>query len=242
MAVAWIGLAGAVIAALISAAVALRQSTLSERLARLQSDLDTEVHERAALFDRGLRAADVLATYREPLAAAAYDLQSRMYNVLRLDFFAKWGEADGYAEEAITTTLFRLAQYFGWSELLRRKIQFLSFPEDEETRKVARLQSAIAQCFLTDDYGVALMIWSDEQRAIGERMIVEENGDVLSMGYARFRERCADTFLSYREQLVKEIGAPGVNDRLRDAQHLLCDLVETLDSRRVRYISNLDRA
>ena len=58
----------------------------------------------------------------------------------------------------------------------------------------------------------------------------------MSMGYARFRERCADTFLSYREQLVKEIGDPRVNDRLRDAQHLLCDLVETLDSRRVRYL------
>ena len=176
MAVAWIGLAGAVIAALVSAAVGLRQSTLSERLARLQSDLDTERHERVALFDRSLQAADVLATYREPLAAAAYDLQSRMYNIVRLDFFGKWGNVNEHSEEAITTTLFRLAQYFGWSELLRRKIQFLSFPEDDETRKVARLQSEIAQCFLTDDYGVALMIWSDEQRAIGERMIVEENG------------------------------------------------------------------
>jgi hypothetical protein len=242
MAVAWIGLAGAVIAALISASVALRQSTLSERLARLQSDLDTERHERETLFDRSLQAADVLATYREPLAAAAYDLQSRMYNILRMDFFGKWGNANEHSEEAITSTLFRLAQYFGWSEILRRKIQFLSFPEDEETRKVGRLQSDIAHCFLTDDYGLALMIWSDEQRAIGEQMIVEENGDVLSMGYARFRERCADTFLGHREQLRKEIGDPRVNDRLRDAQHLLCDLVETLDSRRVRYTQNLDRA
>src|ERR1700733_15058110 len=85
VAVAWIGFAGALVAACISAAVALRQSGLSERLARLQSDLDTERHEREALFDRGLQAADVLATYREPLAAAAYDLQSRIYNILRMD-------------------------------------------------------------------------------------------------------------------------------------------------------------
>ncbi len=242
MAIAWIGFAGAVIAALISATVALRQSKLSERLARLQSDLDTERHEREALFDRSLQAADVLATYREPLAAAAYDLQSRMYNILRLDFFGKWGNSTAHSEDAIISTLFRLAQYFGWSEILRRKIQFLSFPEDEETRKVARLQSGIAQCFLTDAYGVALMIWSDEQRAIGEQMIVEEHGDVLSMGYARFRERCADTFLDHCERLRAEIGNPRVTDRLRDAQHLLCDLVETLDSRRVRYTQNLDRA
>jgi hypothetical protein len=242
VAVAWIGFAGALVAGCISAAVALRQSGLSERLARLQSDLDTERHEREALFDRGLQAADVLATYREPLAAAAYDLQSRIYNILRMDFFGKWGNANEHSEDAITSTLFRLAQYFGWTEILRRKIQFLSFPEDEETRKVARLQSDIAHCFLTDSYGLTLMIWSDEQRAIGEQMIVQEQGDTLCMGYATFRERCADTFLAHRERLQNEIGEPGVNERLRDAHHLLCDLVETLDRRRVRYTQNLDRA
>jgi hypothetical protein len=242
VAVAWIGFAGALVAAVVSAAVALRQTRLAERLARLQSDLDAEVHEREALFDRSLHAADVLATCREPLAAAAYDLQSRIYNVLCLDFFGKWGTTNTHAEDAINSTLFRLAQYFGWTEILRRKIQFLSFPEDEETRKVARLQSEITRCFLTDRYGLSLMIWSDEQRAIGEQMIVEEQGDVLCMGYARFRERCADTFLAHRERLRKEIGDPRVNDRLRDAQHLLCDLVETLDSRRVRYTQNIERA
>lgn len=242
MAVAWIGFAGALVAALISAVVALRQTRLAERLARLQTDLDAEVHERQALFDRSLHAADVLATYREPLAAAAYDLQSRLYNVLRLDFFAKWGNPNEHAEDAITTTLFRLAQYFGWTEILRRKIQFLSFPEDEETRKVARLQSEIAGCFLTDRYGLSLMIWSDEQRAIGEQMIVEEFGDVLCMGFARFRARCADTFLAHRERLRLEIDDPQVQDRLRDVQHLLCDLIEVLDSRRVRYTQNIERA
>jgi hypothetical protein len=73
-------------------------------------------------------------------------------------------------------------------------------------------------------------------------MIVEEHGDVLCMGYARFRELSADTFLAHRQRLRKEIGDPPVKDRLRDAQHLLCDLVETLDSRRVRYTQNLERA
>lgn len=260
MAVAWIGFAGAVIAALISGAVAWRQASLAQRqadmadrlaraqaetqqqLARLQSELQIEQHKREALFERDLRAEDVLATYREPLAAAAFDLQSRIYNILRMDFFDKWANGKARTDAAIESTLFRLAQYFGWSEILRRKIQFLSFPEDQETRKVARLQADIARCFLTDRYGLALMLWTDEQRALGEQMIVEENGDVLCMGYARFRKQCDDTFSLHREWLRKEITEPGVNDRLRDAQHLLCDLVETLDSRRVRYTQNLDRA
>jgi cell division protein FtsB len=260
VAVAWIGFAGAVVAALIAAAVAWRQSTLSQKqaemsaaltrsqaetereLARLQSDLTTEQHAREALFDRSLQAEDVLAKYREPLAAAAYDLQSRIYNILRLDFFGLWGNGNARSADATATTLFRLVQYFGWTEILRRKIQYLSFPEEEETRKVARLQSDIAHCFLTHSYGHALMIWSDEQRALGEQMIVEDGGEVLCMGYAKFRERCADTFRSRCESLEKEIGDPGVSERLRDAQHLLCELVETLDSRRVRYTDNLERA
>lgn len=164
----------------------------------------------------------MLATYREPLAAAAYDLQSRIYNIVRMDFFGMWGNANEHSDDAITSTLFRVAPYFGWTEILRRKIQFLSFPEDDDTRKVARLQSDISHCFLTHSYGLALMVWSDEQRAIGEEMIVEEHGDVLCMGYARFRERCADTFLAHRERFGKEIGDRRVNERLTAAQHLLC--------------------
>ena len=73
-------------------------------------------------------------------------------------------------------------------------------------------------------------------------MIVEENGDLRCMGYARFRELCADTFLAHRERLRADIADPRVTSRLRDAQHLLCDLVETLDSRRIRYTQYIDRA
>ncbi|MDP8909325.1 MAG: hypothetical protein M3N47_09480, partial [Chloroflexota bacterium] len=126
---AWIGFAGGAIAVIVSALVALRQARVEERLARLNSDLETEVHRRSALFDRELQAEEVLTRYREPLAAAAFDLQSRLYNILELNFFDKFGGSHPRAEEAIRTTLFRLAQYFGWTEILRRDIQFLSFPE-----------------------------------------------------------------------------------------------------------------
>jgi hypothetical protein len=36
--------------------------------------------------------------------------------------------------------------------------------------------------------------------------------------------------------------AGGGSDRLRNVQHLLRELVETLDERRVRYTENLERA
>jgi hypothetical protein len=230
MAAAWIGFAGGVLAAVVSVYVAMRQSRMAEEITRLRYQLDREQ-----------RAEEVLSRYREPLAAAAFDLQSRLYNILKLEFFDKFGDNER-AEEALRTTLFRLAQYFGWTEILRRDIQFLSFPTDDETRRVAELQESIAQCFRNDDYGPELMIWSDEQRAIGELMIIEEHGKVLSMGYAAFRQRCDDTFAPWRIRMREELHSESAQARLRDIQHNLCDLVETLDFRRVRYTRTLKRA
>ena len=240
-AAAWIGFAGGLIAALLSTFVALRQARVNERLARLKGELDAEVQARAVLLDRDLRAEEMLAHYREPLAAAAFDLQSRFYNILRKDFFSQWGDGDR-AEDAAQTTLFRLAQYFGWTELLRRDIQFLAFPDEDDTRKVAALQWEITAVFLDHTQGTAMMIWTDEQRAIGERMITEEHGKVLCMGYAAFREHSEDVFGAWSARMRDDLRDDSAHGRLREVQHRLCDLVETLDNRRVRYTRSLERA
>jgi hypothetical protein len=251
-AAAWIGFASGMVAAAVSVLIAVRQTRADERLEQLKSDLATrfekvkndlaaELHRREAVIDRDLRAEDVLARYREPLAAAAFDLQSRLYNLLELDFLSKFGGTHERAETALRTTLFRLAQYFGWTEILRRDIQFLSFPEAEHTRRVAKLQSDVSKAFLRDDYGHAMMIWADEQRAIGELMIVEEHDKIMSMGYAAFSDRCNGVFKPWLDRLRVELPAREAQVRLRAAQHLLCELVETLDSNRVRYEDDLER-
>lgn len=236
---AWIGLAVGLVAAAVSLVVAYRQSRSDERLERLRAELEAQAEERT----RERQAEDVLARYREPLAAAAYDLQRRLFNILRREFLEMYGGGDERGVEAVRTTAFRLAQYFGWTEVLRRDIQFLSFPEDADTREVAELQYRISVAFLTtDDYGRSLMLWTDEQRALGERMIVEEHGKVLCMGYASFADHCDTTFRALCERIEAEIGDDGARRRMRDLQHLLCELVEKLDHRRVRYTTDLDRA
>jgi hypothetical protein len=239
---AWIGLAGGVIGTVASVIVAVRQTRASERLARLSSDLEAERHERVARLDRDLRAEDVLARYREPLAAAAYDLQSRCYNILRLDFLRTFGPGHERFPVVQTTTLFRFAQYFGWSEILRRDIQVLSFPEDDDTRRVAQLQSSIARQLASSAHGEPLMVWVDEQRAIGERMIVSEHDKVICMGYARFCDEYDARFASLCAGMLGDLVDGSSAGRLREVQHLLCELVETLDKRRVRYTEHLERA
>jgi hypothetical protein len=253
MTAAWIGFASGIIAAAVSVFIAIRQSRSDEKLEHVKSDLGAELekvksdlaveqHRGEALVDRDLRAEDVLARYREPLAAAAFDLQSRLYNILRLGFLGKFGGSHPRSDTALRTTLFRLAQYFGWTEILRRDIQFLSFPEAEHTRRVAKLQSDVAKAFLRHDYGDAMMIWADEQRAIGELMIVEEHDKIMSMGYAAFSDQCNGVFKPWLDRLGVELLLPEAQVRLRDAQHLLCELVETLDANRVRYEEDLERA
>jgi hypothetical protein len=243
---AWIGAIGGVCATLASVGVALRQTREARRLAilnsgleadmaRLNSDLEAERHERIALKDRELNAEDVLTRYREPLAAAAMDLQSRCYNIVSLRFFERFGGEHERSAEALTTTMFRFAQYFGWTEILRRDVQFLSFPEDEDTRKVARLQSAVARRLALSDADEPLMLWTDEQRAIGERMIVQEGDRSYCMGYARFCDEYDDRFASLCARLRTDLTDPAAAPRLRDAQRLLCELVSTLDKQHLRY-------
>lgn len=242
--------AGGVIATLASVGVAVRQSLEARRLARLNgelqgdlarldSDLEIERGERAALLARRLNAEDVLTRYREPLAAAAYDLQSRCYNIVKLDFFGKFHSGHERFGEAQTTTLFRFAQYFGWTEILRRDIQFLSFPEDEDTRCVAQLQSSIARRLAASDDDESLMVWADEQRAIGERMIVHEHDKVLCLGYARFCDEYDARFAPLCRRLLDDLADPSSVARLRDVQHLLRDLVATLDKRQMRYTTEI---
>jgi hypothetical protein len=87
-----------------------------------------------------------------------------------------------------------------------------------------------------------MMIWSDEQRAIGEQMIVAEHDKVLCMGYARFHDDYTTRFAPWCERLRPELQSPAASERLREVQHLLCELVETLDAHRVRYTDDLQRA
>src|SRR3954471_17537670 len=84
VAIAWIGVVSGLLATAASVVLAVRQQRSDVTLERLRGDVDAELHRSEGLIDRELIAQDVLARYREPLAVAAFDLQSRLYNILRL--------------------------------------------------------------------------------------------------------------------------------------------------------------
>lgn len=235
------------LAALVSATVALRQhgharelasqkNELEEKLAQRNSDLAKEREEHSKRFERTLNAQDVLTKYSAPLASAAYDLQSRCWNIVEKDFFTKFGRDHDRFEDAQITTLFRFAQYFGWTEILRREVQFLSFPDQDETEGVSKLMSDLSRAIASSEENELLMIWADEQRAIGEHMIVESaGGSPRCMGYATFRAAYLTTFAPLFARVVNDLDEATGKQRLRAVQKHSCELVAALDKDVARY-------
>jgi hypothetical protein len=204
---------------------------------------------RSARHQARREAEAVLEKYREPLILAAYDLQSRLFNILGKNFLGKYyvRDVDGSRRYAVEHTLYLVGHYFAWTEILRREIQFLDFEEVEETRHVGRIQRRIRDLFASDEeaLGKAFMVWRGEQNAIGERMIAVEDGQRVPIGYASFSERIGDpAFARWFERLRADLDvvAEEPNARLRELQHALVDLVTALDPQQLRFEEALEKA
>lgn len=199
----------------------------------------------APAFQTRREAKKVLETYREPLLAAAYELQARLHNILRNNFVDDYiiGNKAGRQDAALQSTLYVFAQFFAWREIIRREIQFLRFDRNEETREVSRLLRDISETFLDDAFGPAFMIWRVEQRGLGERMITSPSDRPSCIGYASFIEQrpAMGSWLNPIEQDLKE-QMEGSRKRLTDIQHLLVDLVRMLDKEQTRYPVELKKA
>jgi hypothetical protein len=197
---------------------------------------------RAPVVTAQREADAVLARFREPLVSAAYELQGRLFNILERKFLQRYYTRGDDAQRtyAIENTLYVVAQYFGWSEILRREVQFLSFADSERTRRVAERQADIVELFQSDKkrLGRPLLFWRGEQRAIGELMIEHGGAQLQCIGYATFVTRREREFRRWFERLdteLRELATTSPNPRLTELQHALVDLVRELDPDQVRY-------
>lgn len=186
-----------------------------------------------------------LDNYREPLLAASYELQARLYNILQLKFVEKYISDDtaGKRSAAIESTLYVFAQFFCWREIIRRDVQYLRFSRDRQTREIGALLQDIGETFLSEKYGSQFMIWRVEQRGLGERMIVSADSKMTCLGYASFIER-RPTMQEWLHPLEHDLEnvRDGGRMRLTELQHLLLELVRQLDDRQKRYPFELKEA
>jgi hypothetical protein len=141
-------IAGAV--ALVSAGFTYSSTRRTDLNARAIKQLEIDNEKSKATAQRQYE----ISRFSEPLARSAYDLQSRIYNIIKHDligaFFGKGNDREKLY--AVENTVFLIAQFQCWSELTRRGIQFIDLGQNEKTRELLRLQDSICS------YGVLPLI------------------------------------------------------------------------------------
>ena len=85
-----------------------------------------------------------LDRYREPLLTAVDDLGSRINNI-RNDGFLFYLRMRGRERTALLGTLFRFAQFFGWTEILYGSFDRLRFERDKSTKAVADVLRSVGR-------------------------------------------------------------------------------------------------
>lgn len=220
-------LVATLLAAIIAAAAGLAGVWHQVR-ARRQQQAEARADEATRVFRR----------YRDPLIRAAFDLQSRLYNIVTHDFLGKYYVRGTEAEReyALENTIFVIGEYFGWVEVLRREIQFLEMRNVERNRELARRLDRVSGTFLAEQADATFRVFRGEQRAIGEVMLSSQPGGGHDcLGYAAFVARRQDpAFRRWFAKLAADVEAlanePGQHlERVLSIQHELIDLLAFLD-------------
>lgn len=214
------------------------KSATDRAMARLTADLTTERDKRLAREETE----KVTAKFKEPLLHAAYDLQSRVFNIVRRSFLPVYFTNGSPREQqyAVENSVFLVAQFLGWTELIRQEIRFVDLASDEGTRRLRELQDSIYSEFQADGYGKGFRLFAGEQRAIGELMIDRADEPPRCIGYAAFltgRKQPIDVWLDPLREDLKQMATelqPYLM-RLTRIQHALIDLLEFLDPDYVRF-------
>src|SRR5262252_515018 len=126
---------------LVSAVLSLGAGILSARANRRAKELDFQLEQRKKAEDAAAVAQRILHQYRDPLLDAAQTLQSRLYNIVRgryLENFLHCGDPDEerYARDY---TVYALAEYLTWVEILRREVRFLDLGDEGHNRGLMNL-------------------------------------------------------------------------------------------------------
>jgi hypothetical protein len=183
--------------------------------------------------ERRSEAKVVLDRYRGPLLDAAWQLGDRVDNIRNRRFFDFLSEGSNREQDVKLTTLFRFAYYLGWREFVRTEVQLLRFENEEDTKLTAGLLNDVTRVLATDKLdGTWAMLWSEEQRGIGESMTEHASGgSSIVRGYAAFRRDHDEIFASWMERFADDLFSPAAakSNRLQLLQWALCGLVRQLD-------------
>lgn len=211
---------------------------------------------------------NIYRKYRDPIVLVAEELSIRLKEICDdegADYLQKhilesvpakpelnWVLDPYYRRYKFESTIYRLCAFFGWCELYRQEVVFLRSGRDRHSRSLKDAVDAVREALADGQLNDApdWMDWTDhlvfreEQRAIGETMIIGNAGSRSVMGYAQFvamfraglpPERpdwfgAATAFLMDVEKGRKDFRCV----RIKALYVRLIDLIETLDPHRLR--------
>jgi hypothetical protein len=193
---------------------------------------------REKQHERNIAARKQLDKYRAPLLNAVDSLGICLNNV-RLQSFLAYLDTEDRRDAARNTVLFRLAQYFGWIEIAYGYSDRLRFERDESTKNVATIIREVGSILARDQYDRVdendfrtsqLMLWWDEQRAIGELMC-REGDKPRCIGFDSFVTRYETDFAKWFNPFARDLESdrPEDSERLELLQLELARLARALD-------------
>jgi hypothetical protein len=244
-----INLAGISTEALIgfgSAALALLGAIVSGFMAGRARRQAHQLDRQRRLETRAEAADRILAQYRDPLLDASHTLQARLYNIVAQNYLGRYLNCGDPDEEryARDYTVFGVAEYLCWVEIVRRELRFHDLGDDERTRKLLGALTATQVSFQSDRINAPLRLFRGRQRAIAELMTVPTNATegprTECMGYAAFCQRLDDDpdFRIWFAQLRADVDAVAQGGpafaRVARIQQDLVDLLDLLDKDAVR--------
>jgi hypothetical protein len=174
-----------------------------------------------------------------------------VYNIVEQAFLLRYLQRGSSAEQeyACQNTMFVLAEYLGWVEILRRGVQFLDLGDVQRNQQLTERLEAIS-AVLSTDHGfraTTFRVFRGQQRAMGELMMdPAPPGDGAPfrqcIGYAAFTARLEQEpnfarWFAHLDQDVRQLASnPSPHDdRLVALQHALMDLIDFLDDPPVRF-------
>lgn len=224
-------------------ATALLGAQAAQRLVLLKAEIDSQQIASRKQEERQ----DLMNRIRDPVLWAAFDLQSRIFNIVAqrfLEAYLQYG-SPGKQSYAVRNTAFLFGQYLAWVEIVREKVQFLDLGNKQENRKVVDHFFNIGGILNSDGFRDQLFcIFRGDQRAIGEIMLDNSaEGELQCVGYAEFCSRMdvdpsfAQWFtgLSVDIEQLSDNPNPNPHPRLVALQNLLVDLINLLDPDSIRF-------
>jgi hypothetical protein len=231
----------------ISAALALVGAIVSGLLASRANRQAHELERRRRHDSQVEDAERVLHQYRDPLLDAAQTLQSRIYNIVQQAYLIRYLRCGDPDEEryARDYTLFAVAEYLCWVEIVRRELRFLDLGDVARNRQLLAHLTQTQLTLQTDRVQSPLQIFRGRQRAIAELMMLptgaSEGPRSECLGYAAFSRRLhadqefASWFVRLNEDIDVIAGATDEqNIRLIQLQRDLIDLIDFLDPDSIR--------